>query len=45
MNPQENVENIDMEELPQQNLDPEDKVRIIKGLILIFLFSSVGKHL
>ncbi len=30
-----------VEELPEIKLDTEDKTRIIKGLILIFLFSSV----
>ena len=39
----ENQEDIieNNEELPQTNLDLEDKTRVIKGLILIFLFSSV----
>lgn len=36
-------DNENLEELPQVNLDEEDKLRIVKGLILIFLFSSVGK--
>ena len=30
-----------IEELPQVKLDSEDKTRVIKGLILLFLFSSV----
>jgi hypothetical protein len=29
------------EELPRVSLQQEDKVRIIKGMILLFLFSSI----
>jgi hypothetical protein len=36
-------DNNDLDEITQVKLDQEDKVRIIKGLILIFLFSSIGK--
>lgn len=31
-----------IEDLPEVSLDHEDKSRIIKGLILIFLFSGIG---
>ena len=31
------------EDFPEVNLDREDKIRIIKGLILLLLFSSVRK--
>lgn len=32
-----------VEEFPEINLDFEDKIRIIKGLILVLLFSTVCK--
>lgn len=34
-----------VEDFPEINLDLEDKIRIIKGLILILLFSSICKIL
>ncbi len=32
------------EELPNVELDSDDKIRIIKGLILVFFFTSVGNN-
>jgi hypothetical protein len=44
MDNKENPENVvNIEELPEVNLDQEDRLRIIKELLLIFVFSSVGK--
>jgi hypothetical protein len=45
-NNRDNIENNEenIEEMPEVKLDQEDKLRVIKGVILIFLFSSVGKN-
>jgi len=31
------------QDFPEINLDREDKIRIMKGLILILIFSSISK--
>jgi hypothetical protein len=38
----DNKDNENLEDQQQIQLDEEDKLRVIKGLILVFLFSSVG---
>ncbi len=40
-NLEDQIENNENEELPQHHLDLDDKTRIVKGLVLIFLFASV----
>ena len=35
-------ENDHPDDLPNNNIDTEDKIRIIKGLVLLLLFASIG---
>jgi hypothetical protein len=38
-------DNNELEEITEARLDQEDKLRIVKGLLLMFLFASISNNI